>query len=406
MLGEWAFQDGSGRRGTCRQPRPHTALASSPSQKPSMALFHVSETQESHGLAGATIAAWCGGRPSAQSARHALPCLFAILAVWVAGTGCGDEPSEATAIVVARIDGEPIYRATYNEVLGRAGYDAATAPLERQQIAARVIEELINQNLIDQLLAEKGVKVSDSEIDAMIEKLASQLAARQQSLSSFLRDSGRDEKLLRKQFTTELGLNKLLLPQMTEQGLKAFFEERRQEFDGTRLRISHLVLRPDSAAGGDAERVLLDRAAEIKREIIETPLTFAEAVGRYSVGQSRLRGGDLGFIPRHGFANEVFAAAAFRLSRDEISDPVLTPFGVHLITVTDTEPGRGSFGSARAEVTKLLASEKLREMLQEKRRQADIVFAPGIPHFVNAIGSQAGRPTVVVEPGNGGNGGK
>lgn len=405
MVGEWASQDGSCWRGARRQPRPQTALASGPSKKSCAILCHVSNAPQSQRLAHPPIVAACGGGPATRFIGYALSCLFAILPLWLAGNGRGDEPSEATAIVVARIDGEPIYRATYTEVLGRAGYDAAPTPLERQLIAARVIEELISQNLIDQLLEESGIKVSDSEIDSMIEKLASQLAARQQSLNSFLRDSGRDETLLRRQLTTELGLNKLLLPQMTEQRLKAFFEERRQEFDGTRLRISHIVLRPDSAAGDDAERVLLERAAEIKREIIETPLTFAEAVGRYSVGQSRLRGGDLGFIPRHGFANEVFAAEAFRLSQDEISDPVLTPFGVHLITITDVEPGRGSFGSARAEVTKLLASEKLREMLQEKRRQADIVFAPGIPHFVNAIGSQTGRPTVVVEPGNGGNGG-
>lgn len=321
--------------------------------------------------------------------------------------GRAADTAEPPTIVVARIDGQPIYRATYNDVLRRAGHDAATTLQEQQQIAARVIEELINEQLIARLLTENGIEVTLAEVDAVVAGLRSQLATRQQTLEEFLQASGRDEDMLRKQMATELGLNKLLVPKMTPDKLQACYEQRQQEFDGTRLRVSHVVLRPDSAAGDTAETSLLERAQEIRRDIVEARLSFTEAVRLHSAGQSRLRDGDLGFIPRHGLLNEAFAREAFQLQKGEVSEAFLTPFGVHLVTVTDVDPGRGTFASARSEVQKQLASEMLREMLDDRRESADIVYSAGIPHFADAIGAASGpQRAVVVEPAGGGNKGE
>ena len=68
-------------------------------------------------------------------------------------------------------------------------------------------------------------------------------------------------------------------------------------------------------------------------------MTFADAAEKYSAGPSRAKGGDLGFIPRHGIMVEPFARAAFVLAKGEISPPMATVFGIHLITVTDVKPG-------------------------------------------------------------------
>ena len=340
------------------------------------------------------------GRPL----RAAGFCLLILMAT-SADAVQGDDPAEPSAIVVARIDGQPIYRATYTEVLRRAGYEAAATQQERQQIAAKVVEELINEQLIGQLLKENGVDVATPEVDAMIASLRSQLSARQQTLEAFLQESGRDESMLRKQLATELGLNKLLVPRLTPERLQDCFEQRKQEFDGSRLRVSHIVLRPDSAAGNGAEAGLLEKAAGIRRDIEDGQLSFVEAVRRFSAGQSRLRDGDLGFIPRHGLMHEAFAAAAFRLASGEVSQPFLTPFGVHLVTVTEVAPGRGSLSTARSEVQKLLAAELLREMLEAKQQSVEIVYSAGIPHFAKAVGTDPLR-TVVIEQADEGSGGE
>jgi peptidyl-prolyl cis-trans isomerase SurA len=314
-----------------------------------------------------------------------------------------DDLPGGSAVVVARIDDEPIYRAAYVEVLKRAGYTAATTPDERNLIAARVIEELVNERLIGKLLSDRGVVVDQAEVDVMVSSLRSQLSQRKLTLEVFLSRSGRDETILRKQLATEIGLNKLLMPLLTESRLEECFQRRQQEFDGSRLRVSHVLLRPDPAAGGESETDLLTEAQRIRERIESGQLSFVEAVRRYSAGQSRLRDGDLGFVPRQGLLNESFCDVAYRLGPGEVSEPFATPFGVHLVTVTAVSPGSGSFAAARNEVKKALAAELLREMLEAARAAVRIDYSPGIPHFAGPAGDQdAGRRTIVVEPASAG----
>lgn len=320
------------------------------------------------------------------------------------GLAADDDLPGGTAVVVARIDDEPIYRAAYSEVLKRGGYAAAT-PEERSLIAARVIEELVNEKLIGRLLSERGVAVDQAEVDVMVASLRSQLSQRKLTLEVFLSRSGRDESMLRKQLATEIGLNKLLMPLLTESRLEECFERRRQEFDGTRLRVSHVLLRPDPAAGGEGESDLLAEATGIRERVASGELTFGEAAQRYSAGQSRLRDGDLGFVPRQGLLNEVFCEVAYRLALGEVSEPFATPFGVHLVTVTAVSPGTGSFAAARNEVKKALAAELLRDMLDAARSAVRIEYSPGIPHFAPPAGPPGpGRRVIVVEPGAAGAG--
>lgn len=321
------------------------------------------------------------------------------------GLAADDDLPGGTAVVVARIDDEPIYRAAYAEVLKRGGYAAAATPEERSLIAARVIEELVNEKLIGRLLSERGVAIDQAEVDVMVASLRSQLSQRKLTLEVFLSRSGRDESMLRKQLATEIGLNKLLMPLLTESRLEECFERRRQEFDGTRLRVSHVLLRPDPAAGGEGESDLLVEATEIRERVASGELTFGEAARRYSAGQSRLRDGDLGFVPRQGLLNEMFCEVAYRLALGEVSEPFATPFGVHLVTVTAVGPGTGSFAAARNDVKKALAAELLRDMLDAARAAVRIEYSPGIPHFAEPAGTQGpGRRVIVVEPGSAGAG--
>lgn len=68
---------------------------------------------------------------------------------------------------------------------------------------------------------------------------------------------------------------------------------------------------------------------------------FAELAKQYSDDPgSKDRGGDLGWFPRNsGFVQE-FEEAAFKLQPGEVSPPVRTQFGYHLIKVEERDPGR------------------------------------------------------------------
>ncbi len=108
--------------------------------------------------------------------------------------------------------------------------------------------------------------------------------------------------------------------------MKAFFEKHRSHFDGSKIRVTHIILRP--AKNGDQEEVatLQAQAEQIRQDILAKKITFADAVAKYSMGPSRRQNGDLGFIERTGPMVPAFTEAAFNLKPGEISPVVITPF--------------------------------------------------------------------------------
>jgi peptidyl-prolyl cis-trans isomerase C len=85
----------------------------------------------------------------------------------------------------------------------------------------------------------------------------------------------------------------------------------------------------------EAKHILVDsedKCQEIKEEI-KGGMSFEEAARTYSSCPSKERGGDLGAFGRGAMVPE-FENAAFELEVDEVSEPVKTQFGYHLIKVT------------------------------------------------------------------------
>lgn len=86
-----------------------------------------------------------------------------------------------------------------------------------------------------------------------------------------------------------------------------------------------------------ASHILVDNqehAKQIKLEIERGDKTFEEAAKQKSDCPSRDKGGDLGFFGR-GDMVKPFERKAFEMDEGEISDPVETKFGYHLIKKTD-----------------------------------------------------------------------
>ena len=96
--------------------------------------------------------------------------------------------------------------------------------------------------------------------------------------------------------------------------------------------------------------------------------TFAATAERDSTCPSKARGGDLGTFPRVGAMVEPFAKAAFELQPYQISNPVETQFGVHLILCTQVTPGRQiTYEQARPFVQEIYG-ERLRDAIVSKYR--------------------------------------
>jgi peptidyl-prolyl cis-trans isomerase SurA len=96
-------------------------------------------------------------------------------------------------------------------------------------------------------------------------------------------------------------------------------------------RASHILLRPTPQ---EPEAAALSKLKEFKKRIAAGSVTFASLAREYSQDGSAAAGGDLGWANPGMFVPE-FEDAMNRLAEDEISDPVVSRFGVHLIKVME-----------------------------------------------------------------------
>lgn len=106
-----------------------------------------------------------------------------------------------------------------------------------------------------------------------------------------------------------------------DEEIEAFYKDNAHFFEGqAQIQASHILV--------DTEALANDILTEIT-----DGLSFEEAAKKYSSCPSNQQGGDLGFFSRGQMVPE-FEAVAFELKLDEISKPVQTQFGYHLIRKT------------------------------------------------------------------------
>jgi peptidyl-prolyl cis-trans isomerase D len=157
---------------------------------------------------------------------------------------------------------------------------------------------------------------------------------------------------------------------VTDEKLKAFYEEQKEQYSTPeRRKISHILFAINDKI---PEKVALEKALKAKQELSNKDFAALAA----EVSEDKLtatKGGDLGLF-NVGVMEKAFEEAASALKLGEVSNPVKSAFGYHLIKVTELVPGNVKlFDNVKNEVTKAYrkaqaenafyeAGEKLTEM--------------------------------------------
>jgi len=281
----------------------------------------------------------------------------------------------------AFVDEEPVMVAEVDYLVRRAIAGREVTPESMPLLQAQSLNQLIGQRLALQQIAREHLSASESQIESRVEEIRKQLEAQKVGFESRLAEMGLDEPLFRQQLAWELGWARYLDVHRTGEAVSAYFEAHRREFDGSEVEVSHILLRVDRSGDAAAANRALQEAQRILNEIVAGRTTFEEAAREYSDGPSRLHGGTLGFIPRHGRMVEAFSRAAFALEVDQISQPVLTSFGIHLIRVTSVKPGDKTLDDVRAEVEAAVGQKLLDDLTHQAQATASIRYTGAIAYF-------------------------
>jgi parvulin-like peptidyl-prolyl isomerase len=298
--------------------------------------------------------------------------LIALLAVPV----WADEPAQGkpqtSDSVIARVNGEPIYQHELDRELAPAAKlldPQAALPAEVRQ---RALDQLIDRRLVLKYLTEQKLIASDQDVDLEIGRLKRRLEAQEKKLTEHLKAGGITEEELRRDIRWRLSWQRYLAGRLTDENLEKYFSAHRREFDGTELKVAHLLIKPANPADPLSLEEALHKAKGIRDQIESGKLTFADACRQHSQAPTAKGGGDIGFILRHEPMPEAFSAAAFALDKDQVSEPVQTRFGIHLIQVVEIKPGQRTWQECRGELRSAVTQYLFRWIAGKQREMAQV----------------------------------
>jgi parvulin-like peptidyl-prolyl isomerase len=247
-----------------------------------------------------------------------------------------------------------------------------------QFLRSRLLDEIIARRLVLAHARRNNDSPTPEELAAEQAALKSQLAARRRTIDDLLKTDSLDQSDLDRQVAWNVIWRKYMARYATDERLAAYFAAHRREFDGTQLVVSHILLRPSPGETKTGEDIL-KKAAQIREEIVAKKLTFAEAAQKYSTGPSAKDAGRLGTIARRGPMDESFSRAAFALEVGQVSQPVKTRFGVHLIRCDEIKPGTKKLADVRKELEDALSVELLGKLSKAQRSFTSVKYPGVIP---------------------------
>jgi len=316
--------------------------------------------------------------PAATPAAVVAPPATATPAASAAGTNAASAPETAAPSVelkdpVAKVNGEAITKAQVEEAFAAAvqasGVKAADlAPEQKLSGYRQIVDELIMDKLVAK--AAGGETVSDKDISAEIAKLKKQFPS-EEAFQAQLKEAGQSPEKLKTALTAMLQQQHWMQSQIkdgdkiTDADAKKFYDTNTEEFKNPEtVKASHILFIVNK---DDSEEVVKQKEAAAKKA--EARAKKGEDFNKLAKELSeepgaKESGGDLGFFAKDRMVPE-FANAAFSQKPGEISDPVKTQFGWHVIKVTEKKPaGTVPFEEVKDQITAYLKSAKQREAVQ------------------------------------------
>lgn len=261
----------------------------------------------------------------------------------VVGGGAATLMAQPDDHVVAWVNGEAITKdELYQEMVRYVGPQA--------------LEELILARLVRQEALAQGVTVDSDEIAGELAAIEEQAGGPEQ-LAAALAGYNMTVEDLKEQIALNLTVRSLVAGgiEVTDDEVRSYFDENRERLgQPEQVRARHILVKTR------------EEAEELRDQIL-AGADFAEVARAHSTDPgSAAQGGDLGWFGR-GQMVQPFEEAAFALEPGELSEPVETAYGYHLILVEDRQDAQEAIfdDGMRASIREMLFEQKLSQRIPE-----------------------------------------
>jgi parvulin-like peptidyl-prolyl isomerase len=324
-------------------------------------------------------------------------------------------PAKKAAVLpdtVAIVEGTPIKKAeleaAFNNVLAAQKIPADKIPEEQRLQGYHVV---LDDIIIDKLLAKRSAetKVSDDEVNAQFLRITAQVGSEDElkkqveaagetidKVKTGLRDRLREEHWIDEQVKDKV--------KVSDADAEDFYKKNPDQFKTPeQVRASHILIKVEADAKPETV-VAKEKAAEAIVARVKKGEDFNKLAKELSEDPSaKENGGDLNFFTREAMVPE-FSKAAFAMKKDEISEPVRSEFGYHVIKVTDRKDAETTpLDKVKPQLVAYLTRQKkqaeIQKVVEDIRSKADVKInlpeapaAPAAPAPAPAAPAPAPKP--------------
>jgi parvulin-like peptidyl-prolyl isomerase len=319
------------------------------------------------------------------------------LALTLAACGGGDEtrsPEDVPPDAIAVVGDEPIAKAELDELMDDAeqGYKAQKRPFPKpgtpdyENLRSQAIAYLVQRSQYEQEAEEMGIEVTDEEVDKKFSETVNEVAdGSKNKFLAQLKQQGLTEEQVRENLRLQILQREIVDEvtkdvEVTDEDVEKFYEDNKAQFTQPSSRlVRHILIACKSPAECRRDK---SRADDVYRQL-RGGANFASLAKRFSDDPSKSQGGR--YQATKGQSVPEFDKVAFELDKGELSRPVKTQHGWHIIQAT---------GEATPEkVTPLSTVEESvkNQLAQEKESKAvtawlDQVKKEWEPKIVYAVG--------------------
>ena len=286
---------------------------------------------------------------------------------------------------VAVVEGIEIKKAELDEaleaVLAQNGRSSADLPPEQKVGAYHM---LLDDLIVDKLITKRAaaLQVSDEEVEATFKKVTAS-GGSEEEVKAQIEKSGQTVAKVKESIRGSLRQQRWVEDQIkgkeevTDAEAEAFFNANPDQFKmPERVRASHILLSVGQDATPEAV-IAKEKEAQAVLARVKKGEDFNAVAKEVSQDPSaKENGGDLDFFTRDQMVPE-FSEVAFKLKKDEISEPVRSQFGYHIIKVTDKKaPEAVALAEAKPRLLTFLKQQKkqteVEKVVRSVRETADV----------------------------------
>jgi peptidyl-prolyl cis-trans isomerase SurA len=249
--------------------------------------------------------------------------------------------------IITVIDGEPYTLTNLGSYAQKKmGRDFPTGPLDKINASDReVLEQFITEKLLDAEIREAGIKVTDQDIEAYIDQIKQKNRLTDADLKTALSREGQTLQSYKASVKAELEKGELINRQVrkrvniTNEDVERYYKLNSKSYRADdRARIRHILLSLPEKASPEEVQAATAKGNQLYEQIMAGE-DFGKMAQKHSDGAGRESGGDIGWVNRGTLLKPIEDVAFDKLSVGQISRPVRSSMGLHLVKLDSREIG-------------------------------------------------------------------